>query len=101
MGYTDNQQKGGVHKEPARTDCPGESETLAYCEGRVTAERCAQLDRHFAECPTCVEVLAVFAVIEKEQTVGGKAAAPDSRDATREQAFRVLELVERDEEKFR
>jgi hypothetical protein len=39
-------------------NCPNEAAVLAYSENRLSSRNRAQIERHFANCADCLEVLA-------------------------------------------
>jgi tetratricopeptide (TPR) repeat protein len=73
------------------TICPNEADVLAYSESRLSARNRARLERHFASCDDCRELL-VFLGRESAE-----AYAPLSNEAVSEQTGRVLSLIRHDE----
>jgi tetratricopeptide (TPR) repeat protein len=69
------------------TDCPHEADVLAYSENRLSPRNRAQIERHFAKCHDCLEVLA-FLGREAQET-----PAPLSEEAVSEQTDRVLAYI--------
>ena len=71
--------------------CPNEAEVLTYFESRLSERNRAHLERHFASCDDCRELLA-FLGSESAETL-----APFADEAVREQTNRVLGLIRSDE----
>lgn len=72
-------------------DCPNEADVLAYFENKLSIRGRAPLERHFARCDDCRQVLA-FLGRESEQ-----ASDPLTEEAVSEQTDRVLAYIQRDE----
>ena len=72
-------------------NCPNEADVLAYSENKLSKRDRAGLERHFAECDDCRQVLA-FLGRESEE-----APAPFTEKAVSEQTDRVLAYIQRDE----
>ena len=72
-------------------NCPDEVDVLAYSEGKLSTRVRAQLERHFAHCDDCRQVLA-FLARESE-----KASDPLTEEAVSEQTDRVLAYIQRDD----
>lgn len=70
--------------------CPDEASVLAYFEQRLPGSDRARIERHFANCPDCVEILA-FLGREVETPVAV------SKEAVSEQTAKVLAHIHRDE----
>jgi tetratricopeptide (TPR) repeat protein len=73
------------------TTCPNEADVLAYSESRLSARNRGHLERHFAGCDDCRELL-VFLARESAE-----AYAPLSNEAVSEQTDKVLSLIRHDE----
>jgi Flp pilus assembly protein TadD len=73
------------------TSCPNEASVLAYFENRLSSTSRAQIERHFANCIDCQEVLA-FLGRETHATV-----PPTTPEAVSEQTTRVLGYIRNDE----
>ena len=71
--------------------CPAEAEVLAYLERRLSANNRARLERHFANCDDCRELL----VVTGRQSAEIPAPLPD--ETVREQTSKVLSLIYSDE----
>lgn len=95
----ENERKAGAPDSVTDPACPGEAEILAYCEGWIEEDRCRQLDKHFAECEACIELLAVFALIASPQDGAREESAAVSAE-NRRQAEKIAELIEQDEGRF-
>lgn len=74
--------------------CPGESAVLAYSEDRISASTRAQLERHFADCSSCRELVA-FLTKESIETPG-----PESEEIVAPQTAKVLAMI-RDQQRRR
>ena len=72
-------------------NCPNEADVLAYSDGRLSTRRRAQVERHFADCHDCRQVLA-FLARESDET-----PATLTEEAVSEQTNRVLAYVRNDE----
>lgn len=72
-------------------DCPNEAEVLGYFESRLSMRKRAHLERHFAGCDDCRELLAVLGSRSDETQ------APLALEAVLEQTNRVLSLIRSDE----
>lgn len=72
-------------------NCPNEADVLAYSENRLSTRSRAQVERHFADCHDCRQVLA-FLGRESEE-----AAAQLTEEAVSAQTDRVLAYIQRDE----
>lgn len=71
--------------------CPGEAEVLGYLESRLSALNRARLERHFANCDDCRELLVVTGRRSAETP------APLADETVREQTSKVLSLIYSDE----
>jgi tetratricopeptide (TPR) repeat protein len=71
--------------------CPNEAEVLAYFESRLSVRYRAHLERHFASCDDCRELLALLGRESAEMY------APLAHEAVREQTNRVLSLIRSDD----
>ena len=71
-------------------NCPNEADVLAYSENRLSTRNRAGIERHFASCDDCRQVL-VFLGREAETT------APVTEEAVSQQTDRVLDYIRRDE----
>ena len=72
-------------------NCPNETDVLAYSEDKLSNRNRARVERHFAECDDCRQVLA-FLGRESEEP-----PAPFSEKAVSEQTDRVLAYIQKDE----
>lgn len=74
-----------------RVICPDEAEVLAYFERRLSVRNRARLERHFASCDDCRELLVVplHKPAETDVTLAD--------ELVREQTSRVLSLIHSDE----
>jgi tetratricopeptide (TPR) repeat protein len=72
-------------------NCPNEADVLAYSENRLSTRSRAQVERHFADCHDCRQVLA-FLGRESEE-----AAAQLTEEAVSAQTDRVLAYIQNDE----
>jgi len=72
-------------------NCPNEADVLAYSENRLSTRSRAQIERHFADCHDCRQVLA-FLGRESDET-----PAPLTEEAVSEQTDRVLAYIQKDE----
>jgi tetratricopeptide (TPR) repeat protein len=97
--------------EPAQT-CPDENEILSYREGGLSPRHRTQLEKHFARCAECRELLALSAQFDEGQMLDGQmsegridetdmAAATLPEDLVKKQAARILAFIEADELKHR
>lgn len=75
----------------ADANCPNETDVLAYAENRLSTNKHAQIERHFANCHDCLEVLAF---IGREQQ---EAPATLTAEAVSAQADSVFAYIQRDE----
>jgi tetratricopeptide (TPR) repeat protein len=73
------------------TICPDEAEVLAYTESRLSARNRAHLERHFAGCDDCRELL----VFRGRESAEMPPAVAD--EAVREQTHKVLSLIHSDD----
>lgn len=71
--------------------CPDEAEVLGYLESRLSALNRARLERHFANCDDCRELLVVAGRRFAETP------APLADETVREQTSKVLSLIYSDE----
>jgi tetratricopeptide (TPR) repeat protein len=71
--------------------CPDEAEVLGYLESRLSALSRARLERHFANCDDCRELLVVSGRRSAETP------APLADETVREQTSKVLSLIYSDE----
>lgn len=71
--------------------CPDEAEVLGYLEGRLSVLNRARLERHFANCDDCRELLVVTGRRFSETP------APLADETVREQTSKVLSLIYSDE----
>lgn len=74
--------------------CPDEANVLAYFERRLSGSNRARIERHFANCPDCMGILA-FLGREVETPVAL------SDDAVSEQTAKVLAHINRDKRNHR
>ncbi len=72
-------------------NCPNEADILAYSENKLSKRDRARVERHFAECDDCRQVLAFLGRGSEEAT------APFTEKAVSEQTDRVLAYIQRDE----
>lgn len=72
-------------------NCPNEADVLAYSENRLSTRKRARIERHFASCHDCLEVLA-FLGRETPET-----AASLTEEAVSAQTSRVLAYIRNDE----
>jgi tetratricopeptide (TPR) repeat protein len=72
-------------------NCPDEGIVLAYAENRLSPRRRSQIERHFADCHDCREILA-FLGREVDRLPASLAA-----EAVSEQTNRVLAYIQTDE----
>lgn len=72
-------------------NCPNEADVLAYSENKLSTLRRVQIERHFADCDDCRQVLA-FLVRESAE-----ATAPVTEEAVSAQTNRVLAYIQNDE----
>ena len=72
-------------------NCPNEADVLAYSENRLSSRTRAQVERHFAGCHDCMDVLAFLG----RQTHDSGAQTTD--DIVSKQTNRVLAYIENDE----
>jgi hypothetical protein len=94
MGLIDKIQtwlRGGASH--AAQACPAEADLLNYTEGRLTPPERARLERHFATCHDCRELLVLLARFPQEEI----AQPPLSAAEIQQQTARVLQYVEADE----
>ena len=75
--------------------CPDEGQVLGYLESRVSALNRARLERHFANCDDCRELL-VFTRRRFAETFV-ETPAPLADETVREQTSNVLSLIYADE----
>lgn len=71
--------------------CPDEAEVLTYLDRRLSANNRARLERHFANCDDCRELLVVIG----RQSAETSAHIPD--ETVQEQTSKVLNLIHSDE----
>lgn len=72
-------------------NCPNEADVLAYSEKRLSTRSRAQVERHFADCHDCRQVLAFLGRESAE------AAAPLTEEDVSAQTDRVLAYIQKDE----
>jgi Flp pilus assembly protein TadD len=72
-------------------NCPDEAIVLAYAENRLSPRRRFRIERHFADCHDCREILA-FLGSEVDRL-----PAPVAEEVVSEQTNRVLAYIETDE----
>lgn len=72
-------------------NCPDEADVLAYSENKLSDRDRARVERHFAECDDCRQVLA-FLGRESEE-----APAPFTEKAVSDQTDRVLAYIQQDD----
>ncbi len=72
-------------------NCPNEADVLAYSENRLSTPSKAQIERHFADCHDCRQVLA-FLGRKLDET-----PAPLTKEAVSAQTDRVLAYIQNDE----
>src|SRR5260370_16490556 len=75
----------------SQTTCPNEAEVLAYFESGLSVRDREHLERHFAGCDDCRELLVALG----REAAGTHAPPPD--EAVREQTSKVLGLIHSDE----
>ena len=71
--------------------CPGEADVLAYSENRLSTRRRVRVERHFAECDDCRQLLSFLGQESVEK------APLHSRAEASEQTNRVLGYIRNDE----
>jgi tetratricopeptide (TPR) repeat protein len=76
---------------PRKPLCPNEAEVLAYSESRLSVRNRAHLERHFAGCDDCRELLVVLGRESAETHM----PLPD--EALREQTSKVLSMIHADD----
>jgi hypothetical protein len=80
------------------TQCPDESELLAYAEKRLSPKRRAVLEAHMADCDDCRESLVLFARISGEGIENVEALdMSTSGDLVHRQTEKIFSLIARDE----
>lgn len=72
------------------TNCPNEADVLAYAEDRLSPRNRAQIERHFANCHDCLEVVA-FLGRQTHET-----PAPLTEEAVSAHTERVLGYIRND-----
>jgi hypothetical protein len=94
-----------VNRSSDGLNCPDEAEILAYCEGRISDHNPAKTYKHISTCHNCIELLAIFAQINEQETdeeiedpESAEIQAPSPED--RKLTEKVLEMIEQDERKF-
>jgi tetratricopeptide (TPR) repeat protein len=83
---------GGRSSDAAQA-CPLEADLLNYKEGRLTPPQRARLERHFAACHDCREVLGLLARFPEEAI----AQPPLTAAEIQQQTAHVLQYVEADQ----
>src|SRR5689334_24842017 len=73
--------------------CPVEADLLNYKEDRLTPPERVRLERHFAACHDCRELLVLLARFPQEEV----AQPPLSAAEIQQQTARVLQYVDADE----
>jgi tetratricopeptide (TPR) repeat protein len=71
--------------------CPSEVDVLAYSENKLSTRKRVQVERHFAECDDCRQLLTFLGQESVEKT------PPLSQEEVSEQANRVLGYIRNDE----
>lgn len=74
-----------------QTACPDEAEVLAYFESRLSIRNRAHLERHFAWCDECRELLVVLG----RESAEAHATPPD--EVVQEQTARIISLIRSDD----
>jgi tetratricopeptide (TPR) repeat protein len=74
--------------------CPGESDILAYYEEKLSDRNRARIEKHFARCDDCRELIALFA---RESNEEGLSVTPPTESEVKAQTASVLSLIEQDE----
>ncbi len=79
--------------------CPEEIEILNYIENRVTEDTSAKLERHFAQCDNCRELLVLYVQLRDELAAGNDAAGmpPVTDSEVEQQTAHVLAMIKEDE----
>jgi len=63
----------------------------SYLDGEASAEVCAEIERHLADCENC---RVVVDTLEKTVTLYHELPKPEMPDAVRQRLFRRLDLEE-------
>src|SRR5690349_20714371 len=94
MGLIDTIQTwlGGRSSHAAQA-CPVEADLLNYKEGRLTTPERSRLERHFAACHDCRELLVLLARFPEAEI----ARPPLSAAEIQQQTARVLQYAEADQ----
>src|SRR5438132_8193927 len=95
MGLIDTMQTWLRGRSPhAAPACPAEADLLNYTEDKLTTSERARLDRHFAACHDCRELLVLLARFPEEEIT---AQPPLSTTEIQQQTARVLQYIEANE----
>jgi tetratricopeptide (TPR) repeat protein len=86
--------KGSNQERPDRKDCPRESNMLAYLENRLSGGERKNLEKHFARCEHCREILSIYSQVSEEIE---SQASPLAEEAVRQQTAIVLAAIDKDQ----
>ena len=82
---------------PARRDCPHESDVMAYLQNRMPERDRGRMEKHFADCDGCRELFAYFARVPNEQlSEADSVLTQPAEEEVKEQAAKVFAYIERD-----
>ena len=84
-----------THDPVTGSECPHETDVLAYSENRLTRRRREQLESHFAGCDGCRDFLALF--VRNSDDATEPDIRPLSDSALKDQTARVLTYIKEDD----